>query len=260
MLLDSQSGFRELSRFTFCYLCAKRIEVHQRRNRDHVPNSALFASNDRQPAVILPTHEACNHDRSADDEIITQLIGVLHGRPMSPRGRRPQLGSMTFPDGSRGVGALGLQLKRIIFRWVTGFHAALYGEPLGSSNHMTFPPLPEGRIAGGRVEPVPVPEVIPEFVAAIKRNRLARNIDAVISRNGKCRYECVWAQADDGRRICIWALDLYGWKNLGDVLHFEPRGCVGTYRLDIGHIPAGAALETRLHVDTGHTDRLDPFA
>jgi hypothetical protein len=260
MLLDSQRGFREVRALASCYLCALPLEPGQARDRDHVPNSALFAAEDREPALILPTHRACNHNRSGLDETITQLVAVLHGRPMTPRGRHPHMVRGTFPDGTTGIGARGLDLQEIIFRWVVGFHAALYREPLGRSSRMTFPPFPEGRVEANRVVAVPVPEVVPEFVAAIKRNRIAGTTDVVASRNGKCRYECVWSQADDGRRFCLWALDLYDWKRLGDIFHFEPRGCVGMYIPDDGKVPVDAALETRLHIDIGNTSRLDPFA
>lgn len=260
MRLASQRDFQRVRQLTFCYLCARALEGVQTRNRDHVPNTAIFAVEDREPALILPTHSACNHDRAPEDEVITQVLGVLRGRRMVTQARRPTLAAGTFPDGTKGVGALGVPLQRMIFRWVTGFHAALYGEPLGPSNHMTFPPLPEGRVEGDRVEPVPVPEIVREFVLALRRNRMTGTLDEVLSRNGRCRYECVWEQADDGRRICIWALDVYDWKSLGDTLHFEPRGCVGSYWPEDGRVPAAATLATRLHIDVPTGNALDPFA
>ena len=188
MLLDSQRAFREVRTLASCYLCALAIERDQESDRDHVPNSAIFAPEDRQPALILPTHRACNHNRSGLDEIITQLVAVLRGRAMAPHGRLPRMAHGTFTDGEIGLGVRDLQLRGIIFRWVAGFHAALYREALGPSSRMTFTPLPEGRVDGNQVVAVPVPEVVPEFVAAIKRNRMARTTDSVVGRNGKCRY------------------------------------------------------------------------
>jgi hypothetical protein len=259
MRIDSQREFRQIQQLNFCYLCARTFEAGQVRNRDHVPNTAIFAVEDREPALILPTHARCNHDRAAEDEVITQLLGVLRGRKMVAQARRPKLAGGQFPDGTSGIGALGIPLRDMIFRWVVGFHAALYREPLGAAQRMTFPPLPEGRVEGDRVSPVPVPDVVREFVLALKRNRMTGTVDEVLSRNGKCRYECVWEQADDGRRICIWALDIYSWKNLGDTLHFEPRGCVGSYVPEDGRVPPNATLATRLHVDLPNPGSLDPF-
>lgn len=158
-----------------------------------------------------------------------------------------------------GVGAGGLQLKPIIFRWVRGFHAALYDQPVGPSRYMVFPPLPEGRVEGRQVEPVPVPDVIPDLVKELKRNRLTGTLDVIVCRNSRCRYECVWSQADDGRRICIWALDLYGWRELGDITHFEPRGCIGAYCPSDRLIPPIATLGTRLKFSVPTAERLDPF-
>jgi len=158
-----------------------------------------------------------------------------------------------------GIGVRGVELKQIIFRWVCGFHAALYNQPMGASGYMLFPPLPEGQIKGRHVEPVPVPDVIPHLVKELKRNRLTGTLDVIVCRNDRCRYECVWSQADDGRRICIWALDLYGWAELGDITHFEPRGCVGVYWPDDGLIPATATLGTRLEFSVPRGERLHPF-
>jgi hypothetical protein len=69
----------------------------------------------------------------------------------------------------------------------------------------------------------------------------------------------VWSQADRGQRFCTWALDLYGWRDLGDPQHFEPRGCVGTYRPEDGVAPATASRGTRLLFDVPRGEPLDPF-
>jgi hypothetical protein len=111
----------------------------------------------------------------------------------------------------------------------------------------------------GQVKPLPAPEVVPHLVAALKRNRATGTLDTVVCRNGRCRYECVWGQADNGQRVCIWGLDVYGWKELGDVTHFEARGCVGVYWPHSGVIPATGTRGTRLHFNVPAGERLDPF-
>jgi hypothetical protein len=137
-------------------------------------------------------------------------------------------------------------LRPIIFRWICGFHAALYDEPLGPAESFISPPVPEGRVGETQIDPIPIAEVTPHLVDELKRNRLTGTIDSIICRNGRCHYECVWTQADDGRRICVWALNIYDWRELGDTTHFEPRGCVGVYRLKNGTVPPTAAIATRL--------------
>jgi hypothetical protein len=257
--LTTQSALRGVQNLAFCYLCAHPFESGEERNRDHVPPSTLFNSADRDTPLILPTHPRCNHGRSAEDELIGQLVGVLHGRVMVPQGRRPDIVRGSFPDGSLGLGATGVALKAIIWRWVCGFHAALYDQPVADSIYMVFPPMPEGRVVGDRVDAVPVPEVIPHLVQELRRNRTTGTLDSIVCRNGQCRYDCVWSQDDRGPRICIWALDLYGWKELGDVTHFEPRGCIGVYRPKNGQIPSTATLGTRLEFAVENAERLDPF-
>ena len=256
--LTSQAEFQTARKQEFCYLCERVFKPGEVRNRDHVPTSALFAVADSQPALILPTHRACNHRRSAEDEVIGQLVGVLHGRPIAEHGRKPKLLPGRFADGSSGVGT-SLQVNPIIFRWVRGFHAALYNEPLGPSKYKIFSPLPEMRITEKHAEPVPIPDEIPHFVDHLKRNRLTRTMDVVVCRNDRCLYESVWIQADNGRSFCIWGLDIYGWKELGDINHFEPRGCVGMYQPNSGVIPATATTGTHLCFDVAAVERLNPF-
>jgi len=54
------------------------------------------------------------------------------------------------------------------------------------------------------------------FVQTIKTNRAKNNLDRICCNKGKLTYECVWAQADnDGPWLCIFALDIYDWKDLG---------------------------------------------
>lgn len=258
--LITEADFNAARRQTFCYLCARSFQPRERPNGDHVPPKNLFGGADRQPALVLPAHVACNAARSAADEVITQLVGVLHGRPIAPRGRKPKFAWGTFPGGSIGVAAGGLHFKETIFRWVSGFHAALYSEPLGPAVFMVFPPFPEGRVEEEhKVEAVPVPDGVPQLVKELKRNRLTGTLDVIVCRNGRCRYECVWSLADDGRPICIWALDLYGWRDLGDIKHFEPRGCVGLYGPNDRLIPTLASRGTRLEFSVRTGERLDPF-
>lgn len=242
----------------FCYICAQDFESGAQITRDHVPPSILFAKSDRNVPLVLPTHQVCNHSQSADDEVIDHLVRMLRGESVAQYARRPDLFGGTFPDGSTGVGSKGLDLKKIIWRWVRGFHAALYRSPVRRCGFRVFPPFPEGRVVGDRVEPVDVPEVIPHFVEEINRNRATGTVDSLICRRGQCRYECVWTQADSGHWFCVWALDIYGWSQLGDINHFQRRGCVGMYRLLDQPVPVGAEVATRLHFSSG-THGLDPF-
>ena len=98
-----------------------------------------------------------------------------------------------------------------------------------------------------------------KFVREIRRNRLTRTLDSIQCRNGKCRYECVWAKADDGRWLCVYALDLYGWSDLGDIVHFDRVGCVGCYEPGFAAPPSGAAVATALEFRLEPSISLDPF-
>lgn len=199
MMLDNQNAMRKVQKLPFCYLCGKRLVVPQ--NNDHVPPDAIFRSSDRNFPLTLPTHEKCNRDRSAEDQVIGQLVGLLHRKSPNPRQNKLTVHGGRFPDGTAGAVLYDIDLRAIIRRWIRGFHAALYGEflPDNSGLFMTSPPLPEGEPTGVGVRFNQIPAVLPEFVKELKRNRVTNTLDRILCRNKKCRYECVWTQADRGQ-------------------------------------------------------------
>jgi hypothetical protein len=194
-----------------------------------------------------------------DDQTIGQLVGLLHNRAPNPEHLRMQLIAGTGADGQPVVGAGGFDLRAIIRRWVFGFHAALYAEFLSAGERfMTFPPLAEGDPNTGRLDDTP--EIVPELVRAIRYNRGLDKVDRVVTRNGKCVYECVWLESDaPGRWFCAFALDVYGWVELGDTERFGRRGCVGMYVLDGSAVPATATRGNRHPNDYKPDHDLDPF-
>ncbi len=257
--LTTHQAFQDTSRLPFCYLCGKSFDPSDDTNRDHMPPSGLFARADRVLPLILRTHRRCNELRSPEDQAIGQLVGVLHGRRVNRAHNKLRVRIGRFHDGHRVAAVTGLNIQEAIRRWIRGFHAALYREYLSpDTGFATYPPLPGGRFVGDHVEYDRIPEAFPKFVEELKRNRAVGNLDRVVCRNGKCRYECVWSQADDGRWICIYGLDLYGWINLGDGSQ-PARGCVGCYRRPSGGVPPNASEATRLVFDVGRTAAFDPF-
>jgi hypothetical protein len=154
-----------------------------------------------------------------------------------------------------------LDFRAIIHRWIRGFHAALYSEYLPEDTPFsTCPPVPEAEPTANGPKIRSVMEAVPEFVKELKRNRATGTLDRIVCRNSKCRYECVWSQADNGTWMCIYGLDLYQWIDLGDTTNFEPRGCVGSYIRSGGGIPAVGTRTTRLEFPVANRACLDPFA
>src|SRR5262249_36026433 len=178
------------------------------RDRDHVPARKVFHIRDRTPCLWLPTHKKCNEGHSAVDQKIGQLVGLrrLEVPPLRDR-------QLIFKLITPGFGAiLNLDIEAVVWRWVCAFHAALYREPLPvvEMKHTLVTPFPRAK----SMTPVPRADpILPQhraFVHTIKAQRALRNLDRIISNNGKLIYECVWTQFD--RRdtwFCIFALDLY---------------------------------------------------
>jgi hypothetical protein len=245
MKLETQVAMRPLRKLPFCYLCGEPLDAGH--NFDHVPPSTIFLPEDCNFPLILPTHVTCNGARSGDDESIGQVVGLLHGDETA------KIHKLDIALTRSGHGALlvllrDLDLRRIIKRWVRGFHAALYREylPDGPQRFMTTPPLPEPDSEAPGRGFLPPHDVISEFTRIINRNRATRTVDSIICRNGRCRYECVWAQADGGQWACVYWLDLYDWSRLGADDNYGPRECVGAYWREGGGVPAGASRTTKL--------------
>lgn len=122
--LTSQKTIRSARRLGFCYLCGRSIEAGESVNFDHVPPKSVFRPIDRE-SLKLPTHKACNSGQHLADEKIGELIGLPH----STEQVKPQrLRFALAPDLSRGA-ITNLDIDAAVWRWVRGFHAALYAQP-----------------------------------------------------------------------------------------------------------------------------------
>jgi hypothetical protein len=154
----------------------------------------------------------------------------------------------------------GIDLRDVIRRWVRGFHAALYREPLAAHREFqTFPPWAEAQETERGFQLVQVPEIVPDLVAALKRNRAVGSLDRIVCRQGQCIYECVWIQADRGQWFCVYGIKIYDWTRLGDTAAFGSRGCVGSYRRPEGGPLPRAATGTDLDFRIENAETLDPF-
>lgn len=246
-----------VQQLAFCYLCTAPFESDEARHRDHVPPKTCFAVRDREP-LILPSHYACNSGRSVTDKQIGQIIGLKHGKLPSPRDRALKINYV-----GPGVAAvMNVDIRGEIWRWVKGFHAALYQQPypLGARGAMTtpFPSAPieaTGRIA---LDPVPLQHAV--FVETIKLNRAKGKLDVIRCNRGKLVYECVWCPSDDGSAwLCIFAIDIYGWKDLGNSVVQAARGCAGFYTLPDRSPPPTATKGATSSILVPNFDPLDPF-
>jgi hypothetical protein len=257
--LAAARDFRSVQTMPFCYVCGEQFAHGARYSRDHIPARSVFAARDREPPLWLPTHRSCNEDRSRNDQLVGQLIGLRRYAIPSPRDRQlkiavfgPQRGAVTNVD-----------LDAIIWRWVRGFHAALYREyfPADLPRRALQTPLPRGRLVLGDPQIETLPAQHFAFVEVIKSNRIRSNLDSIVSNNRKLRYECVWAKFDSADVwLCIFALDLYEWRDLGLTPGQPARGCVGCYVLQSGRPPTVATRAVTGSIMVPNLDPYDPFA
>jgi hypothetical protein len=258
--LLSQADVRPARGLPFCYLCGQPFANRRDNHPDHVPPAALFAVNDRNFPLKVAAHVGCNREQSATDEVIGQLIAVIHGK--HPRPENNKLQSEVFETAesdSPFLAFVNTGLVGQIARWVRGFHAALYREFLPVETPCAIhPPFPSGRVEqdGFTIDKILVQH--PVFVSVIKKNRAAGRLDRIVCYNSRCVYESVWVQMDQGPWACAFALRLYDWTALADSAHFEQRGCVGWYRPLAGP-PPSATRWTTVEVPFSNVQPLDPF-
>lgn len=260
--LLTQRDFQKAQRLPFCYLCGKPLPVAKReRSREHVMQTTLFLEPDREPALILFAHKDCNTKESANDQEMGQLVGLLNGIRPNVDHYKLNLEVQPAPKGGETLVLTGLDFQGMIRRWLRGFHAALYKEPLPHVGAFsTHPPLPSGTLEGDQLRPDPIHPAHEKYAEVLKRNRAASNLDSIVCRNGKCRYECVWARADGGNPwLCIFCLDIYDWVRLGDDNNFTPRGCVGAYARPDGGVPLYASTDSQLIFSVENIDKYNPF-
>ncbi len=258
--LETQNAFRRIQGLAFCYVCGMAFAKGEKRTRDHVPARACFAPVDRHDPLLLPTHADCNSDNTLIDEKIGQLIGLRRGAVPAPSNRRLSILTADSADGGLMGGVSNLDIPHAVKRWICAFHAALYHEWLPPQTGFVLEtPFPAGKLEGGTVAYRPIREQHQVMVAVIKQQRSAGNLDRIQSNNGQLRYECVWERSDDGGWFCIFALDLYGWADLGDTKRFPRRGCAGFYVLPQRRVPKGATRVIEASEGVANADPNDPF-
>jgi hypothetical protein len=260
--LRVHKDFQAVSRLPFCYLCGKRFLDTDRSDGDHVPPKCTFNVRDRNLNVIkLRTHVACNNKYSVNDKKAGQLIALRRGE--GPKSERDRSLEFQISADRTMVGVSNLNVDKAVWRWVRGFHAALYREPLIASGGAIQTPFPRGEIGSDRnvsIQPIRQQHLL--AVQLIKANRAIDNIDSIVAWSGKLRYECIWCQSDDGAQwFCMFALDIYDWKDLGSHTDNIPaRGCTGVYAL-MGSVAPASATRAIPGLSAGpNTDFLDPFA
>ena len=225
-----------------------------------MPPKTVFSPRDRQPPLKLKTHKSCNESLSVDDNKIGQVIALRRGeKPKSKKNKALKFIRHT----QLGIASLvNLNIERAIWRWIAGFHAALYREPIIGARVSIQTPFPKGEMNRGQVIFEPVHPQHSMFVSHIKRNRIDDNLDRLTSNNGKLVYECVWGQFDeDTQWFCMFALDIYDWKDLSPHTEAIPaRGCAGYYISPSGLVPENASRDRAETIIIPNYDILDPFA
>lgn len=255
--LVTQRSLRQVRDLPFCYLCGQAFCDADATNHDHLPPKTIFALEDRQP-LKLKTHRTCNERHSLDDEKVGQMIRAALGEaPAKEEDRKLRVAHLGV-----GYGAVtNLNVDGVVWRWLLGFHAALYREPLPSSQWSIVTPFVRAdQNPSGRYSLVPIyKEQHQNFVATIKAQRHRGALDRIVTNNGKLVYECVWGRTNiPDVWLCIFALNIYDWKKMGTAALGPLRGCAGCYSRPSP--PSDATLASEWSTVTPNYDPYDPFA
>lgn len=246
--------FRPLQDLSFCYLCSKEFEHNERLDRDHVPPKKCFHVNDRTPPLKLKVHRYCHELFNDNDRKTCELIGLNYRKAF----KKSEL-TIERIDGLNLTAVTNLDIEALIWRWILGFHAALYKTPLRLKERTMQTPFQQFDPIKLEFKPILVQHTA--FVETIKRNRKFNNLDVIKSNAGKLVYECVWCRFDgnEGWFACF-ALNLYDWKKLGrNALHVS-RGCAGSYTIEDRSKPSTACIDRSSNLLIPNYDQLDPFA
>jgi hypothetical protein len=102
----------------------------------------------RREPLWLPAHTACNSGYRLLDEKIGQLIALRYAKvPRNAAHRRLRFAYSRHRD----LGAVvNLDIDGAVWRWIGGFHAALYREPGVGIRGSLVTPFPKARIVNGR--------------------------------------------------------------------------------------------------------------
>jgi hypothetical protein len=189
------------------------------------------------------------------DEKIGQIISLKWGYvPSDPKNRRLQF---TILNDKLPPAINNVNIDGAVWRWIRGFHAALYNQFLAETPlRALVTPFPRTQDGSIIIEKLQAQH--PLFVRTIKINRTKLNVDRILSNNGKCLYECVWHQDDDKSAwLCIFALNIYDWKDLGETGVEPSRGCAGAYTLAATPPNATRAVDSAIILP--NFEPLDPF-
>lgn len=255
--LTTRKDFQGVRQLPFCYLCGQPFKDKNDFDGDHVPPKSAFNSRDRDPPLKLKTHKRCNTALSVDDKKVGQLIALRRGE--YPRSARDS--ALKIARYGDAAAVENLNVDTAVWRWVRGFHAALYREPLMATASSLRTPFPRADMRGSTFV---LQLLLPQhavIVETIKRNRALKNLDQIVANRGQLRFESVWCPADDGSGwACMFGLDIYDWKDLGShTAEIPARGCAGMYLLPDRSAPAESAKNRDGVVLVPNRDPLDPF-
>jgi hypothetical protein len=259
-ILITQKSVRPARNLPFCYLCGKAFNNAKENHPDHVPPEAIFAQEDRNFPLKVASHfRTCNNLQSKNDEVIGQIIAVIHGKQPTLENIRLKHQTFVVEDSNEQLLAFtNTGFIEQIWRWVRAFHATLYSEFLPyETKRAIHPPFPSGTMQSDGFTIEEIKDQQYHIVEIIKKNRLAHSTDNIVCNNGKCNYECVWVQMDNGLWACLFALKIYDWIRLADQ-HFPARGCVGWFQPKTG-CPTNGTKWTSLEFPISNLEPLDPF-
>ncbi len=182
--LTTQKEAREVRNLPFCYLCGNAFEDGVSINHDHVPPESIFDRADRNFPLKLVIHEEqCHRPMNLDDEVLGQLVALIHGKQPSEKNDKLKIDIYQRLDsGSIMAAFIQRNLELLLRRWLSGFHAALYREPLDSNTRFAIQtPFPSGTIKDCKFVEDPIRDQHYKFVECIKRNRAANNLDHIVA-------------------------------------------------------------------------------
>lgn len=239
-----------------CYLCGEPLPILDLSetpicredptvNDDHVPPETLFAPGDRANYPLkVRTHVSCNGDQSQNDQKMAELFRLIWN-PQTQDDLQTLALEWESDASGRAIASYWRNddLPGIVFRWIRGFHHALYGEYLPpQTKRATLLPFLEIK-PNGASRPH---QQYYDIAKSIQRQRALNSLDQIIAYNGRLQFQCAWFMGGNSA-TCIYALDVNGWSVFSGGRAGPYRSCLGCYVTC--SIPSEATKLSALHFD-----------
>lgn len=214
MIISNQKQWQRQRRNTICYLCGRELVNDCDNNDDHCPPIKIFNKVDRANyPIILTVHRVCNQSWALDDNRFAVIWSKISKNPsnyFNPGGvvKSEPVGSLSNVSLLHNV-----PFEKLIYRILRMSHYVFYNEFLSEGTKVSFQ-LPFNRFDKNYTPLDQGVELFYGLSSQLIYSQSVNMVNGIVAYNSKFKFVTTWDNLDDGRDICIFAIDINEIKNL----------------------------------------------